>query len=232
MVCCPSPATVADYLTVYRVLTNDLQPGIPSLQDLLEERADSPAKVPASFPSETPISEELNSHQLRYSDSAAHEHLHSNLPPSIMCFSQEPIPEIVSERSRARYGPDAPFRHRSIVLDWVRNVLTGAKGGASVEFSTSVELVEKVGDEWVLTLRKAVPGESKDLWWQETFDAVVVATGHFSLPYIPDIPGLVEYDKKYPGRVVHSKHYRSLEPFRGKVSPEPMPMLGRCAVIC
>ena len=87
-----------------------------------------------------------------------------------------------------------------------------------VEFNTTVEEAEKTGNEWHLTLRKSLPGATKDMWWRETFDAVVVASGHYSIPHIPTIPGMVEYDKKYPGRIQHSKHYQTPEQYRNQVS--------------
>ncbi|OKL56726.1 hypothetical protein UA08_07862 [Talaromyces atroroseus] len=198
------------------ILTSDLDPSIPSLQDLLELRADQPIQVPASYPCEKPKDKNVDSHQLRFSDSAAHNHLHSNLPPEIMAFSQEPIPKILSDESLARYGPDSPFRHRDVMRQWVEDVLNRGNYGHLVEFGTTVERAEHTGKEWVLTLRQSVPGQERDFWKQEHFDAVVVATGHYNVPYIPNIPGIVEYDKKYPGRIWHSKHYRTTEPFIGK----------------
>lgn len=41
-----------------------------------------------------------------------------------------------------------------------------------------------------------------------TFDAVVVAAGHYHVPLIPEVPGLAEWKRKYPDRVRHSKSYR------------------------
>lgn len=41
-----------------------------------------------------------------------------------------------------------------------------------------------------------------------TFDAVVVAAGHYHVPLIPSIPGLAEWKRKFPLHVMHSKSYR------------------------
>jgi cation diffusion facilitator CzcD-associated flavoprotein CzcO len=51
----------------------------------------------------------------------------------------------------------------------------------------------------------------------ETFDAVVVASGHYWVPYVPDIEGLDQFEKTRPGSVVHSKHFRGRDLFHGKV---------------
>ncbi|KAK6080400.1 allantoate permease [Seiridium cupressi] len=198
------------------VLSPDPQPQIPSLRALVEQRADAPVQVPSSFPCETPRSEAINSEAERYAHTGAHEHLHSNLPPSIMCFSQEPIPELVSERSLVRYGPDSPFRHREVVREWVESIFTRGSHRNLVEFGTIVELVEYKDDEWTLTLRKLSEDQQKNHWWQEKFDKLVVATGHYYVPYIPDTYGLVKYDEAFPGRIMHTKHYRNIEDFRDK----------------
>ncbi|KAI8245919.1 Thiol-specific monooxygenase [Colletotrichum sp. SAR 10_96] len=198
------------------IYTPELPPRIPSLRDLVEQRANPPVDLPKTFPTWAPKTEKINSHQLRYADTGVHETLHSNITPEIMAFTQEPIPKVLSERTIAQYGPGAPFRHRELIREWIEAIFTRGGHDKLVEFSTTVELAEKKGDEWVLTLRKVVPGKSKDYWWQETFDAIVVGSGHFYLPYIPEIPGLVKYDEKFPGRVEHSKHFRNLEEFRGK----------------
>jgi hypothetical protein len=71
--------------------------------------------------------------------------------------------------------------------------------------------------EWILTLRKQVPDKKKNFWWQETFDAVIVASGHYNVPWFPSIPGMVDFDEKFPGKILHSKGFRSRERFGGKV---------------
>ncbi|KAK1654090.1 hypothetical protein BDP81DRAFT_457102 [Colletotrichum phormii] len=184
------------------VFTPELPPRIPSLRALVEQRANAPIEIPKSFPTETPRSEKNNSHQLRYSDTSIHETLHSNITPEVMAFTQEPIPQILSDRNLAQYGPGAPFRHRELIREWVEGIFTrgGHDKGRVVSYAA-----------------KGGAGEVKDYWWQESLDAVIAASGHFYLPYIPDIPGLVEFDEKFPGRIKHSKHFSDSEEFRDKV---------------
>ena len=149
-----------------------------------------------------------------------HEHLESNIGANVMSFTQEPFPEIISKRSRAQFGPESPFRHRETVREWIEALFNRNGYRDFIEFSTTVELATKVGDEWVLTLRKETKGaDEKDFWWQEKFDAIVVATGHYNVPYIPEISGLVELNEKIPGLVQHIKQYRGPEHYRGKVRP-------------
>ncbi|KAJ7716350.1 hypothetical protein B0H14DRAFT_3901384 [Mycena olivaceomarginata] len=92
----------------------------------------------------------------------------------------------------------------------------------NVSYSTRVELVEKRFDEdgneqgWKLTLKEFIrlgPSSCKERWWMEDYDAVVIATGTFNAPNIPNIPGLAEWSRRFPGSIVHSREYRRPEKF-------------------
>ncbi|GKU07729.1 unnamed protein product, partial [Fusarium langsethiae] len=75
-------------------------------------------------------------------------------------------------------------------------------------------LVVKEGDEWVITLRKVVNGSN--YWWKERFDAVVVASGHYNIPWFPVVQGFLEYNQRFPGAILHSKHFRGGRYYKGK----------------
>lgn len=84
---------------------------------------------------------------------------------------------------------------------------------------TRVEDVSKAPGErqWSVRTRRFVR-DGNDAFHYESqrwsFDAVVVAAGHYDVPRVPDIPGLSAWKEKYPDRVMHSKAYRSSEPFK------------------
>lgn len=134
-----------------------------------------------------------------------------------MAFSQEPIPEIITEETRSKYGDGAPFRHRSVIRDWVEDIFKRNGQQQLVELDTAVERAQRSDSGWTLTLRKAPAGTSTESWWQETFDSVVVATGHYHVPSVPNIPGLAAYDDNFPGRIRHTKHFQTANEFSGKV---------------
>lgn len=138
----------------HRVYTPHLPAAIPSLPLLLAGKGDVAVPVPEQFPTETPKSEQVNSQQLRFSDSAQHEHLHSNTHPDIMGYTQEPLPWTLSGRSVQRYGLDAPFRHREVIRTWIEDIFTRGGSDKHLSLHTTVERAEKVNGEWVLTLRK------------------------------------------------------------------------------
>ncbi|KAK2013632.1 thiol-specific monooxygenase [Colletotrichum eremochloae] len=196
------------------VYTPHLPAGIPSLRALLDGNADAPVPIPTQFPAQTPKSEAINSHQIRFSDTAQHEHLHTNITPEIMSFTTEPFPDVLTDRIREKYGDDSHFRGREQIREWVENIFVRNGHERLLELNTTVELAEKKGDEWVLTLRKELPGNNH--WWQEKFDALVVATGHYNIPWVPNIEGIAEYDQRFPGRIVHSKHFRGSDKYKNK----------------
>ncbi len=111
-------------------------------------------EVPPILPVETPKSEAINSHQVRFSDTAQHENLHSNIDPSIMSYSQEPFPRTHSERILKEYGPGAPMRHREVVREWVEGLFARHAHRELLELNTTVERAVKTDGKWVLTLRK------------------------------------------------------------------------------
>ena len=62
------------------------------------------------------------------------------------------------------------------------------------------------------TVSWAVPAAFLFSLSNEKFDNVVVATGHFSVPFIPEYEGM----NSFPGRIMHSHDFRDAEEFRGK----------------
>lgn len=136
-----------------------------------------------------------------------------------MEFSKEPIPVERSELSIANHGPDTPFRKWDVIQRYIQGLVDRKGYNDFVSYETTVEKVEKIGTEWKVILRKN--GRRRDYWWVEWFDAVVVASGHFWVPYIPAIDGLEEFEKARPGSIIHSKHFRGRKQFVGKVSNKP-----------
>jgi cation diffusion facilitator CzcD-associated flavoprotein CzcO len=202
---------------LHRIYTPELAPKIHSLNDVLQQNADKPVGIPTEFPAKTKKTPKVNSHQIRFSDTPMHDHLETNIPASVMGYTQEPFPGTLSERSIILWGKKSPFRHRDVIRGWVEGIYKRHGYENYVELRTTVELAEKVGNEWILTLRKETPGGEDDIWWQENFDAIVVANGHYNVPNIPQIAGLVEFERKHPGSVIHSKHYRRPEDYLDKV---------------
>ena len=167
--------------------------------------------IPKRLPAQTPKTD-----QPRFAESSIYPYLETNIDSIPMEFSQEPFPEDRSELSISNYGPKTPFRKWDVVRGYISGLVERRGYSDLVSYNTTVELVEKEGAEWKVTLRK--DGAHSDYWWTETFDAVVVASGHYWVPYIPAIAGLEQFEKSRPGSVLHSKHFRGRDAFTDKVS--------------
>ncbi|KAM0435889.1 hypothetical protein ACHAPT_002781 [Fusarium lateritium] len=184
-------------------------PTISNFPQLADRSADAPLAVPEQLPAYAP-----KSSQPRFEESSIYPYLETNVASVTMEFTQEPIPEIRSEWSIGIHGPDTPFRTWKVIRDYIAGLLQRNHYEDLVSYGTTVEHVEKIGNEWKVVLRKE--GGEKDYWWTEWFDAVVVASGHYWVPYIPPIDGLEQFEKSRPGSVLHSKHYRGRNSFQGK----------------
>ncbi|CAN6312147.1 unnamed protein product [Urochloa humidicola] len=74
------------------------------------------------------------------------------------------------------------------------------------------------GVKWQVTSVRVEPGGGKEAAAaavEEVFDAVVVASGHYSQPRLPSIKGMEM--EAWRRRQLHSHSYRTPEPFRGEV---------------
>lgn len=133
-----------------------------------------------------------------------------------MEFSQEPIPAKRSEWSKERHGSDTPFRHHAVVQQYLEDLLSRNEYQKLIRYNTTVERARK-NERWELVLRTEVGHQ--DYWWKDEFDAIIDASGHYSVPFIPYISGLKEFAEAFPGRVEHTKSFRGADAYRGKVGP-------------
>lgn len=203
-----------------RIYDEDKPSQLDDLDALSNRSADQPIPIPENLPCTAP---RLQKH--RFMDTPVYPTLETNIDASIMEFSQEPIPVIRSEKSIKQHGPDTPFRHHSVISKYIEGLVSRNGYGDLAEFNTTVERAKRNntapadgGKRWTLTLRQNSPSQQDDFWWQEEFDAVIVASGHYSVPYVPHIKGLKEFVATYPGSVEHTKEFRDPEKYRGKVS--------------
>lgn len=203
-------------------------PPLTNLNALATRSADTPIPIPTTLPARTSRSTPA---QPRFTESSIYPYLETNVDDAAMCFTgggEEVIPARRSEWSVAMHGPDTPFRHWTVMREYVSGLFGRNGYGSLVDCGVSVERAVKEGEEWVLTVRrqeeedddekKAGGAGGEDVWSEERFDAVVVASGHFNVPWIPAIEGLEEFERARTGSVLHSKMFRGRDAFRGKVS--------------
>ncbi|KAF2112897.1 dimethylaniline monooxygenase [Lophiotrema nucula] len=144
-------------------------------------------------------------------------YLDSNVGIGAMEFTYASVPKVNSALSVRRYGATNPTRPYQVVAGYLEDLFS--KYLHLVTFNTTLERLQKVNGKWELTLRRSgvvYRGKPQDYWWKETFDAVVLATGHYSVPHIPEIPGIENFYQTYPEKLEHSKSFRSRDDYVGK----------------
>lgn len=138
--------------------------------------------------------------------SPVYDFLETNIPHTLMNYSDQKFP-----------SGSSLFPRHAVVRQYLQDYADDIRDLITLE--TQVLAVEKV------------PGGSRGRWRVQLlnlrsrttrsaeYDAVMVASGHYSDPFIPQIPGLAEFNERHPpGCVSHSKFYRRPDDYRGKVS--------------
>ncbi|KAJ0148475.1 Thiol-specific monooxygenase [Colletotrichum tanaceti] len=141
--------------------------------------------------------------------SPVYDHLETNIPHTLMNYSDRKFPAdaslFPSHRVVKKYLEDYAEELRP-VISLSTQVLSVNKASDATDHGGGG------GGGWEV--------ETRDLGTDETtkarFDAVLVASGHYNDPFIPDIPGLADFDKAHPGSITHSKFYRNAAQYKDK----------------
>ncbi|KAK3654178.1 monooxygenase [Elasticomyces elasticus] len=131
-----------------------------------------------------------------------YDRLETNIPRGLMGFSDLDWPEDCQL-----------FPRHGAVLEYIERYADDIRH--LIQFRTQVMDVSLTEDEkWTVKTQDVShrDGEVKT----ETFDAVIVGNGHFNIPYMPQVRGIEEWSKAYPGSITHSKFYRTPEQYAGK----------------
>ncbi|EEU36042.1 uncharacterized protein NECHADRAFT_53067 [Fusarium vanettenii 77-13-4] len=161
-----------------------------------EEKFHVPREHPSSHPDEAIKVEDGKRFEFI---TPVYEQLETNIPHTLMNFTDKKFP----------VGTPL-FPSHETVLRYLKGYAEDVK--SYIQFQSQVLDVRRLAGAWeieVLDLRT-------DQVSRTEFDAVLVASGHFNDPYVPNIPGLVEFDQAHPGVVVHSKFYRRPDTYVGK----------------
>lgn len=129
--------------------------------------------------------------------------LHTNIPWPLMKYSDLEFPE-----------GSLIFPSREAVQDYLvqysRSVRHLIQFGQLVH---DVRLRQDGGkDQWDVEARSSEDGSAH----AAMYDAVVVASGHYSTIFIPDVKNIKDFNEAFPGVISHSKSYRSPDAFTNK----------------
>jgi cation diffusion facilitator CzcD-associated flavoprotein CzcO len=132
-----------------------------------------------------------------------YERLNTNIPKPLMQFSDLNFP------------PESLiFPTRQDVQEYLIKYSQDVRH--LISFSTQVEDISYTrvndNDRWTLIAKSTVTEEKSC----HEYDAIVVSNGHYSVPWIPDVPKVKEFNIAHPSVISHSKIYRSPNSFAGK----------------
>lgn len=85
-----------------------------------------------------------------------------------------------------------------------------------ITYSTQVQdvkLNQQDGrDIWNVATKNLITSKTQE----SDYDAIIVASGHYSLPYIPNVLGIEAWNKAFPGAITHSKFYLTPTSYQDK----------------
>lgn len=104
----------------------------------------------------------------------------------------------------------ASYPPRAVLFDYIEGRVLKARVRDWIRFSTVVRWVEYDADKGDFEV--TVHDMKSDTVTRERFDNVIVASGHFSSPNVPEYPGF----DRFNGRIVHAHDFRDAREFEGK----------------
>jgi len=104
--------------------------------------------------------------------------------------------------------PVPSFPPRGVIQDYLLGRFEKCSKDQDIRFNTVVRNVVEDSGRFIITYENLLTKERCD----EIVDYVIVATGHFSVPFMPSYPGLESFN----GSVLHSHDFRNAEEFKDK----------------
>ena len=130
-----------------------------------------------------------------------YRYLWSNGPKECLEFADYSFDE--------HFGKPIPsFPPREVLYDYITSRVSKGNLRDKIKFNTRVVNTVFKSDKFEVSYQD----KENDKILTDHFDYVVVSTGHFSVPFIPEYKGM----SSFPGRIMHSHDFRDAEEFRGK----------------
>ncbi len=132
-----------------------------------------------------------------------YRYLWSNGPKECLEFADYTFDE--------HFGKPIPsFPPREVLEDYITGRAKKSGVRDLIQFNTAVRHVayDEASGQFSVTVEHLPDKQQRT----ELFDYVVVATGHFSVPNVPQFPGI----ETFTGRVLHGHDFRSADEFKGK----------------
>ncbi|KAI1126398.1 hypothetical protein F5Y10DRAFT_244926 [Nemania abortiva] len=150
-----------------------------------------------------------------------YDDLHTNIPHTLMRYSD--LGFTADRKGKGTHEGCEIFPPRQVVQEYLLQYARDVRH--LVRFSTQVVDVSlqtpsssppaepRIRDKWTIRSTNLLTDISRT----EAYDAVVVASGHYSAPCIPSVaPEISAFNTAHPGVISHSKAYRTASVFAGK----------------
>ncbi len=104
----------------------------------------------------------------------------------------------------------ASYPPRAVLFDYIEGRVKKANVRSWIRFSTVIRSVtyDAVSEQFTVTAED-LPNQRQ---YEEGFDHVIVASGHFSTPNVPEYPGFNNFN----GRILHAHDFRDAVEFKDK----------------
>ncbi|WP_108484199.1 NAD(P)-binding domain-containing protein [Oceaniglobus ichthyenteri] len=135
--------------------------------------------------------------------SSMYRYLWSNGPKEGLEFADYSFDEHFGDKI-ASYPP------RAVLFDYIEGRMNKADVRDWIRFNTPVRFVRYNEKDETFTV--TAHNHDKDSTYEEVFDYVICASGHFSTPNIPYYDGFEEFN----GRILHAHDFRDAREFEGK----------------
>lgn len=135
--------------------------------------------------------------------SSMYRHLWSNGPKECLEFSDYSFDEHFGKAISS-------FPPREVLFDYIKGRLAKSSVRDYVQFNTVARYTSynSESEEFTVSVEDLATGQTKS----HVFDKLIVATGHFSVPNVPEFEGI----GSFPGEVLHAHDFRGAERFAGK----------------
>ncbi|CUM56800.1 uncharacterized protein AC631_05670 [Debaryomyces fabryi] len=181
-----------------------------SLQDIIDSKEKSLQSAIRSSNSQLPLEIDKLNDSVSWKGSPLYKNLFTNIPKRFTRFSTSAYKDIGNGR------PIDPFLRDYELRSHIQNYVSEHDLEKYIKFNTEVVKAVKKGEKWQLTLNHKDRDTDKKEFYLKEFDAIVVANGSYTLPHIPQIEGLKEYEEAHPGSILHSKFFRDYEDYRNQ----------------
>ncbi|KAL5432852.1 hypothetical protein PMIN07_007619 [Paraphaeosphaeria minitans] len=183
--------------------------GVWNFTGNVSQQQQSDLTIPRTKPAqsvERPVSAQKPSGRITHLfPSPIYDALETNIPHTLMNFTDKPFP--------ADCPLFPPFGTvKQYLEEYADDIRTHLRLGSQIEQVRAGTCDGAHKTKWNLSYTDLVSGRR----CEESFDAVICASGHYSDPYIPNFPGISDFDAAHPGVITHSKFYRNPRPYSDK----------------